>query len=220
MFLLVILFAVITVLIIILNRYMKEARELSSNMELDEYSKVFPGNLEICKEMQKIVDSKCDIKLDDSTKSSAYIFLNNQIILSNNEDSKKNYSRVLFIAHECIHSIQPKKVLLLNFILFNLMNLYNILTLIILLLLDIKSYEIIAIAMLISFAQVYVKISLEVDAVYRSLILSEEYLKDKNCDKLIERYKYIIPKTISVVYISYILLPLIYILLLTLAMIL
>ena len=202
MLFLITLLLVIIFLSILNLRKLKEVKYLATDIDLDSYASSLPENEEACKDMLKIVNSKCNIELDSETKSSAYIFFQNKIILSNNNSSQTNYSRFLFIAHECIHSIQDKKIHIINFIMTNLLYLFFIISGI-LIVLGKSSEWLLLTLLLISFMQFYFRITLETDAMYRSITLAEMYLKDKNADKLIERYHYIIPHTIDTVYFIY-----------------
>lgn len=228
------------VLIILFKKYMKRTIAFSSDEELDEIAKNLPDNITICREMQEDVKRKCEIQVDTDTKTSAYIFFQDKIILNNNEKSKSNFSRILFIAHECVHMLQSRVMHILNFSIANLMYAYDIIILIIILL-GKGNMDYITLSIVISFAHIYIRMIMEVDAIYRSVSLSESYLNKKinekinknymstndgnesikmKYSKLIERYKYIIPKTIISVYISHILPPIAKLMILTLILIL
>jgi hypothetical protein len=162
-----------------------------------------PSNLSICAEMQKMIGNECKIELDDKTKSSAYIFFLNKIILSNTEKSRISYSRILVIAHECIHSTQKSIFHILNFIFANAMILHDLYTLF-LLILNACTEEHIALSILLTFIHIYFRIFLETDAVYRSVILANKYLENKGFDKVIDKYNEIVPETINAMYFTYI----------------
>ncbi|MBQ9267474.1 MAG: hypothetical protein IJ217_04265 [Clostridia bacterium] len=199
-----ILLVVVMLALYLLNaKLLKETQRLASDEELDKVTESLPDNEEICTEIQKDLGSKCKIELDDKAKSSAYIFFLNKIILSNTESSKKNYSRVLFIAHECVHSVQDRLTHQMNFGLANIKNLYDII-LLVLLLLRKGSLELIMISFLISFVSFYYRMILEADAVYRSVMVSRKYLKKRDLEYIADKYEEIVPKTIQSMYFSYI----------------
>lgn len=81
---------------------------------------------EICRDILKIVDNEnVNIEIDENSKNSLYVFLNNTMYISNKVNKQKsiseqNKSKVLVIAHECAHSIQSKTLQIINFILANL----------------------------------------------------------------------------------------------------
>lgn len=203
MYLLIVLFVVIIFLVLTNQKILIEMKQLATDSSLNEQTKDLPDNEEICKSIQKIVGSNCDIKLDNDAKSSAYIFFQNKIILSNTKSSREDYSRVLFIAHECVHSIQSKQVHLINFVLANIKNLYDV-VLIILLLLGKGSLEMITISFLISFLSFYYRMILETDAVYCSMIFARKYLETMNLKDIADKYEEIIPKTVFGMYFSYV----------------
>lgn len=203
MYLLIVLFVVIIFLVLTNQKILIEMKQLATDSSLNEQTKDLPDNEEICKSIQKIVGSNCDIKLDNDAKSSAYIFFQNKIILSNTKSSREDYSRVLFIAHECVHSIQSKQVHLINFVLANIKNLYDV-VLIILLLFGKASLEMITISFPISFLSFYYRMILETDAVYRSMIFARKYLEIMNLKDIADKYEEIIPKTVSGMYFSYV----------------
>ena len=194
---------VIGILFLLNHKLLKETEKLASDEKLDKQTEALPNNEKICKEVQQMIGSKCAIQLDDKAKSSAYIYFLNKIILSNTERSRKNYSRVMFITHECIHSIQDKLTHKINFALANLKNIYDI-VLLVLILLHKASLELIFISFLISFLSFYYRMILEVDAVYRSVIVSRKYLDKKGMTNVADRYDEIVPKTIQGMYFSYI----------------
>lgn len=203
MYLLILLFVVIIFLFVTNKKTLMEMKSLATDVTLNNLTKDLPSNEMICKEIQNIVGSKCDIKLDDEAKSSAYIFFQNKIILSNTKSNKEDYSRVLFIAHECVHSVQSKMMHIINFVVANIKNLYDVI-LFFVLILGKGSLEMITISFLISFLSFYYRITLETDAVYRSVILARKYLGNNKLSNVADRYEYIVPKTISGMYFSYI----------------
>lgn len=198
-----IVFLIASMFFVIINiRNIKEIEKEASDEKYDKIISALPDNEKVCKEMQQIINKQCEIQLDENTKSSAYIFFLNKIILSNNEMSKNSFSRILFIAHECIHSIQDKKFHIANFILKNTLNLFT-LTLIILLFMKKISSEILLIYFLIAFISFCVNMILEADAIYRSLLLSKDYLEKHNKEEVSKKYEEMISKTINAIYFKY-----------------
>lgn len=179
-----------------------EIKKMASDKKYDEIVSNLPDNKEICEEFQKMLNTNCEISLDNNSRSSAYIFFLNKIILSNTEESKKNFSRILFIAHECIHSVQSQKIHIANFILKNIVNLFTLLLLIFFFIKSI-TLELVLVYFLISFISFCINMILETDAIYRSLILSRKYLLKYNYEEIADRYEYIIPKTIMGMFFRY-----------------
>ena len=200
---LIVLLIMILILFLLSYKSLKDTKKFASDELLNEQTENLLSNDEICKEIQEMVESKCEIKLDDKAKSSAYIFFLNKIILSNTEESRKNYTRVMFIAHECVHSVQDKVTHIINFAIVNIKNIFDI-VLLVLILLGKGNLELISISLLISILSFYYRIILETDAVYRSVIISRKYLEKRNMDNIAEKYEEIVPKTVQGMYFSYI----------------
>ncbi len=171
-----------------------EMKKLASDETYDKVIAKLPNNKEVCEEFQKILGTNCEIALDSTAKSSAYIFFLNKIILSDTEEARKNFSRILFIAHECVHSVQSKNLHISNFILKNIVNIFTI-VLLVLLCMNKITLNTLMIYFLISFISFCVNMAMESDAIYRSLILSKKYLEKRECIEVADRYEYIISKT-------------------------
>ena len=180
----------------------KEMKKLSTNKEYDEIISNLPDNKSICEEIQKMINTNCEISVDNNSKSSAYIFFLNKIILSNTADSRKNFSRILFIAHECAHSTQDRKLHVANFAFKNIVNIFTII-LFIVFFMKMVTLEIIICYFLVAFMSFCFNMILESDAIYRSLSISRKYLTKYNCEKIADRYEYIVSKTISGMYFRY-----------------
>jgi len=125
----IICYAVLLLLAIILFKFIfkiniKKIKEKQENKELENITDKFPNNIEIAKEMLKMLDNK-NVKIEEAkdTGTSLYIAVTNKISIA---DMKNNYARIQTIAHECIHSCQDRRLLLFNFIFSNINNiLYN-----------------------------------------------------------------------------------------------
>ena len=200
---LILIILIIIALYVLNYKTLKDTKAFASDEELDKLTEVLPSNEEICMDIGEMLGSTCKVELDNKSKSSAYIFFSDKIILSNTKSSQKNFSRVLFIAHECVHSVQEKSMHIINFILANISNLYDIF-LIVLLLMRKASLELVTVSFIISILSFYYRIILETDAVYRSVIYSRKYLESKNLNVVADRYEEIVPKTISGMYFSHI----------------
>ena len=110
---------------IIFNFSIKTAKQIADNKELNELTNRLPDNETICKDiLNSINNSDVNIKQsnDEKSETSLYIVATNTIIIAKIRES---YARVQTIAHECIHSIQDKKLLLFNFIFTNIYLVYN-----------------------------------------------------------------------------------------------
>ena len=89
--------------------------------ELDFFISSLPNSDVIAKELlYELGNKKTKYVFDKDIKGSYYVYLNDTIYLCDKQKEKNNYERLCVIAHESIHSIQPKFLQNLNFILSNL----------------------------------------------------------------------------------------------------
>ena len=113
------------ILIVGLNIKLKDLKELKKTNASKENLKLIgdvPDNIEICKEiLKKFNNSKVIIENKTDEKSSYYIAISNKIIIGNVSDS---FSRIQTVIHECIHSIQDRRVLIANYVLSSISNIY------------------------------------------------------------------------------------------------
>ena len=102
----------------------KKAKALEENKNMQTITDKFPENIEIAKEMLEMLNNK-DVQIEQAkdTKTSLYIAVTNKISIA---DLKDNYGRIQTIAHECIHSIQDRRLLMFNFMFSNFSILYFI----------------------------------------------------------------------------------------------
>ena len=106
---------ILTLILGIVFQYnIKKIKEISEDKELDEFSKKYPSNKEICKKyLKKLNNSDVKIEENNDNQASLYIAVTNKIIIA---DINNTYTRIQTIAHECLHSIQDRKILMFNFI--------------------------------------------------------------------------------------------------------
>ena len=146
-------------------------------------------NIMICKEMLKIIENnhtQVEKNKDEKTELSYYNHSKDIIILKANN---KGSSRILQIAHECIHTTQKKEYLMANKFFSNLQIIYFLFALIYVVNNEVNELLIISFQLLILLGTLFVKTVIEGDACYRSIVLANEYLKEKlNNEK---RKKYI-----------------------------
>ena len=139
----------------------------------------YPSNIDICKYILKeIKKEKIIIEENKDSKTSLYIVATNKIIIGNINES---YTRIQTIAHECLHSIQDKKILLFNFIFSNL---YIFLFLIIVLLKIMHKISngmlYIHIMLLYGFVYYFVRSYLEIDAMTKAKYIAKSYMEEAN----------------------------------------
>ena len=177
----------------------KRLKQLSQDNTLNKITNVFPKNKEMCEEiLDKLNNKNIEIEeLGENSKSqtSLYLVIQNKIIIANIKD---NFARIQTIIHECIHSIQNKKILKFNFIFSNISNLY-FLIICILALLNLFSgpvwYCLLISLILIQSISFIVRSHLETDAMTRAEYVAGDYINEKNLlnkddeEKIINTYK-------------------------------
>jgi len=110
---------VFLIIICFITRYifdinLKKLKQLAENKELNEIVEKYPENADICKEyLKKLKNESVKIEEDKNSNSTLYLVTSNKIFIAN---LKNNYTRIQTIAHECLHSIQSRKMLWFNFI--------------------------------------------------------------------------------------------------------
>ena len=152
--------------------------------------KKYPSNVEICKSiLKKIKNENVKIQEDKNANNCLYIAISNKILIANMRNS---FTRIQTIAHECIHSIQNRKILLFNFVFANI---YNICFIIFILLSFFNKLHngllIITIYIILGFLLYFVRSYLENDAMIKARYLAKEYIEEQNISS-IENIKQII----------------------------
>lgn len=186
------------IIICLITRYIfdvnfKKLKQLAENKELNEIVEKYPENDDICKEyLKKLKNEDVKIEEDKNSNSTLYLVMSNKIFIAN---LKNNYTRIQTIAHECLHSIQSKKMLWFNFIFSNIYILY-FLVICILAIFKVLPYKMLFLSIFLIFGMVYyaVRIYLENDAMIKARFLAKEYMQEKNIssqeeiDKVIQKY--------------------------------
>ena len=180
------------ILIVGLNIKLKDLKELKKTNASKENLKLIgdvPDNIEICKEiLKKFNNSKVIIENKTDEKSSYYIAISNKIIIGNVSDS---FSRIQTVIHECIHSIQDRRVLIANYVLSSISNIY-FLILIITAIINRISLKLFMSFFILQFICYVIRSFLENDAMIRAEYETKKYLKEKdsrNEKEIIEKYK-------------------------------
>ena len=166
------------VLKIIFGYNQKELEKIANNDELDEISKKYPENIEICKAyLKKLNNEKVEIEENVGAENSLYIVATNKIMIAN---IKKSYTRIQTIAHECLHSVQDKKLLWFNFIFSNIYILY-FLIICILAIFRVLPYEMMFLVGYLILSSVFLVVRgyLENDAMIKARYLAKEYMEEQ-----------------------------------------
>ena len=171
----------------------KKAEPLKEDKELEALTDKFPENIDIAKEMLEMLDNK-NVKIEEgkSTETSLYIAITNKILIA---DMKNNYARIQTIAHESLHSIQDRSLLLFNFIFSNIIIIYWLAISILTATHVITNIAPFAFALvLMAMVKLAVRGFLETDAMTKARYLSEKYIDSKKIlnqnekEKLLAKY--------------------------------
>lgn len=157
----------------------KKVKEISKNEYLDKITSKYPDNINICKEiLKKINNDSVNIVEDKNSNTTLYLVNSNKILIANLRES---YTRIQTIAHECLHSIQDKKMLWTNFIFSNVYLLYFII-INILAICNVLQNKMMFLTILSLGGLVYyvIRAYLENDAMIKARYLAKEYMEDKN----------------------------------------
>jgi hypothetical protein len=191
--LLIIVIVVYLILRFIFDFNVKKIKELGEDKELDKLTQKYPENVEICKwYLKKLKNKNVKIEEDKNSNATLYLVMSNKIFIAN---LKESYTRIQTIAHECLHSIQSKKLLWFNFIFSNVYLVYFG-VICILALLKILPMKMTFLSIFIVFSLVYyaVRTYLENDAMIKARFLAKEYMQEEaistreEIDKIVNKY--------------------------------
>ena len=155
----------------------KEIAECEKSKELDELTEKYPDNKEICKwYLKKLKNESVIIEENVGKENCLYIAVTNKILIANVRDS---YTRIQTIAHECLHSVQGKKILMSNFVFSNIYLLYFALILV-LAIFKILPYKMLFLGIFIFLSMLYLLIRnyLENDAMTKARYLARDYMDE------------------------------------------
>lgn len=185
---------IVTIILGILFDYnLNKIKNITKNKELDEVVKKYPDNIEICKNiLNKLNNENVKIEENKDNEASLYIAITNKILIANISNT---YTRIQTIAHECLHSVQNKKILMFNFIFSNLYILYYIL-ICILAIFKVLPNKLMFLGIYLIFSLVYymVRIYLENDAMINAKYLAKEYMEEikisskEEIDKIVKEF--------------------------------
>lgn len=189
---------IIMMLIYIVLRFMfdvniKELKRIGENRELDELTQKYPENIEMCKwYLKKLNNENVKIEEDKNSNATLYLVTSNKIFIAN---LKNSYTRIQTIAHECLHSIQSKKLLWFNFVFSNVYLIYFVVVCV-LAIFKILPCKMLFLSILMLFGFVYyaVRTYLENDAMIKARFLAKEYMQEmkisdqKEIDRIVDKY--------------------------------
>ena len=131
----IIVISIIAILVIhfMMKINVKEIEKIALDENLNKITEKYPDNTQICKDiLKKLKNENVKIEEDINSNSTLYIAIQNKISIGNTHNS---FTRIQTMAHECLHSVQDRKMLIFNFIYSNIYILYYLVTLILLILL-------------------------------------------------------------------------------------
>ena len=178
----ILIMLLIIILLIMAKIYDINMRKLKQFVEYEEtkFNKLvdtYPSNLEICKNiLKKLNNDKVKIEENKEAKTSMYIAVSDKIIIA---DVKNSYTRIQTIAHECLHSIQDKKLLMFNFIYSNIYITYFTIICILVIIGRLPNEMMFSnILLILSFIYYVIRTFLENDAMFKAEYLAKEYMEE------------------------------------------
>lgn len=168
----------IIIMIILMPINIKKMNKIATDKELNEISEKYPDNTEICKEiLLKLENTRTKIEENKDSESTLYVALQDKIYIGNTHGS---FTRIQTIAHECLHSIQDRKLLIFNFIFSNIYLLYFVIICILVILKKLQNELVFSnILLIISMLYYAIRMFLENDAMIKAEYLAKEYLNEK-----------------------------------------
>ena len=172
----------------------KEIKNLANNEELKNISNKYPSDTEICKVILKKFNNE-NVKIEEKPESNSilYIAIQNKILIGNTHNS---FTRIQTMAHEVLHSVQDRKILIFNFIYSNIYFLYFIITTIFVILKKLPNTVLFScIFLILSFIYYVIRVYLENDAMIKAEYVAKEYMEEQEIstkeeiNKIVEGFK-------------------------------
>lgn len=162
---------------IILKIDLKKVKELGMDKNLNKLAEKYPSNTEICKSiLKKLNNEKVKIEEDKESETTLYIALTDKIFIA---DTKESYTRIQTMAHECLHSIQDRRILMFNFIFSNIYLIYfGAIIILTIFKIDQNSLLYLSIFLILSMVYYMVRVFLEDDAMIKAKYLAKEYMEE------------------------------------------
>lgn len=180
--LIIIIIAIIAILIIysMMNMNIKEMKKIALEPELNKIAQKYPKNTEIAKTiLEKLENQTTKIEENENSEATLYVAIQDKILIGNTHDS---YTRIQTIAHECLHSIQDRKMLIFNFIYSNIYFIYFAVICILIIIKKLPNEMLYSnIFLVLSFIYYAVRVFLENDAMIKAQYLAKEYMEEQEC---------------------------------------
>ena len=179
--LIIIIVALIAIIVgnSIMKINIKELEKIALDEGLNEIAKKYPKNTEICTEVLEMLGNKTTkIEEDETSEATLYLVTHDKISIGNTHES---FTRIQTMAHECLHSIQDKKMLLFNFGFSNIYFIYFILTCILLVARKLPNEMMFSnILLILSLIYYVTRIFLENDAMIKAEFVAKEYIQKQS----------------------------------------
>ena len=180
--LIIIIIAIIASLIIysMMKMNIKEMKKIALEPELNKIVQKYPKNTEIARAiLEKLKNETTKIEENENSEATLYIAIQDKILIGNTHDS---YTRIQTIAHECLHSIQDRKMLNFNYIYSNIYFIYFVIICILIVIKKLPNEMLYSnIFLILSFIYYVVRIFLENDAMIKAQYLAKEYMEEQEC---------------------------------------
>lgn len=155
---------------------LKKIKEIGYDKELNKIASKFPDNKEICITiLEKLDNKKVKIEEEKDSKTSLYIAVSDKIIIANIKDT---FTRIQTIAHECLHSVQSRAMLLFNFIFSNISLIYFLVAIFLVLFNVLGGFVFVQIYIGIGIISYVIKAYLETDAMIKAFYVAKEYMEE------------------------------------------
>lgn len=166
----------------------KQLEKIALNSELNSIARKFPQNTDICNSILKqLGNEKTKIEEDKESETTLYIAVEDKISIGNTHES---FTRIQTMAHECLHSIQDKKMLIFNFIYSNIYFMYFAIICILVIMKIIDDVMIYSnIFLILSFIYYVIRVFLENDAMIKAQYIAKEYMEEQKCVSKEEKEK-------------------------------
>lgn len=179
--LIIIIVAVLATIIVntMMKMNVKELEKIALNPELNEITQKYPKNTEICKSILKKLENKTTrIEEDTSSDATLYIAIQDKISIGNTHDS---FTRIQTMAHECLHSVQDKKMLIFNFVYSNIYIMYFVVICILAIINKLPNEIMFSnILLILSFIYYVIRVFLENNAMIKAEYVAKEYMEEQN----------------------------------------
>ena len=178
--LIIIIIAIIAILIIcaMMKMNIKEMKEIALEPELNKIAQKYPENTEIAKSiLEKLENRTTKIKENENSEATLYIAMQDKVSIGNTHES---FTRIQTMAHECLHSIQDRKMLIFNFIYSNIYLIYFVITCVLVIVKKIENIMLYSnIFLILSFIYYVVRVFLENDAMIKAQYIAREYMEEQ-----------------------------------------